>query len=271
MPRQRDAVVTQALIDGIAQRDVSVQEEVTEILKDRGAGVNVVRSFAGGARKEVAKRTAEYFHVSNDDLLLLSERIREPLVEWLSEPLYENLEFFRRAAAVLQKIYWDKFPLGLVTQTESSAVWAQFQFTRGDGSSLWRDYQDVLGLVGQYEDNRGFQYAECAGDYERIFQNAREIQNPKTRAYHLLCSKLGVRPAETISFEDTAAGVAAAKAAGVTCIGLLLPGSEQELGVADLVVRDSLSPLIPFADVFAWADPMETIAILKGKLHAAQA
>lgn len=264
-----DSDVTEEFITQIATRDRSVRPRLNEIIEARAHGISQVRAFAGGSRKEVARRTAQLFlgdpERGEEEVKLVAERIREPLIEWLSEPLEGNLRFFQATVAALKHTYWDAPLLGLVTQTESSAVWAQFQFTRDDGSSLWGEFTGLLELFAPYEKSRGLRYAECAGDYERLFPNAPAIRNPKTKAYQVLCAKLGTRPVDTISFEDTAAGVAAAKAAGVACIGLLLPESEQDLSAADLVVSDSLERLIPFADVFAWADPMEMIGILRAQ------
>ncbi|MEQ1849750.1 MAG: HAD family phosphatase [Candidatus Peribacteraceae bacterium] len=47
---------------------------------------------------------------------------------------------------------------------------------------------------------------------------------------------LGIAPKHCLVIEDARAGVEAAKAAGMTCIGLKSPGSEQDLSMADTVI-----------------------------------
>lgn len=48
----------------------------------------------------------------------------------------------------------------------------------------------------------------------------------------------GVRPEECLAFEDSLAGIAAAKAAGMTCVGVATTHHMDELSAADLVVPD---------------------------------
>ncbi|GAA3830249.1 HAD family hydrolase [Sphaerisporangium flaviroseum] len=48
----------------------------------------------------------------------------------------------------------------------------------------------------------------------------------------------GVRPEECVAFEDSLAGIAAAKAAGMTCVGVATTHHVSELSAADLVVSD---------------------------------
>ncbi|MEV7965195.1 HAD family phosphatase [Sphaerisporangium sp. NPDC088356] len=48
----------------------------------------------------------------------------------------------------------------------------------------------------------------------------------------------GARPGECVAFEDSLAGIAAAKAAGMTCVGVATTHHVSELSAADLVVSD---------------------------------
>jgi sugar-phosphatase len=64
---------------------------------------------------------------------------------------------------------------------------------------------------------------------------------PDPEGYLAGCRALGVEPARTVVFEDSPAGVAAAKAAGAYCVGI---GTSQPAGLlteADLVVPDLTS------------------------------
>jgi HAD superfamily hydrolase (TIGR01509 family) len=52
------------------------------------------------------------------------------------------------------------------------------------------------------------------------------------------CAALGVDPAQAVAFEDAPAGVAAAKAAGLACVGLTTTHAAEALAAADLIVPD---------------------------------
>jgi HAD superfamily hydrolase (TIGR01509 family) len=52
----------------------------------------------------------------------------------------------------------------------------------------------------------------------------------------LACAKLGVRPQDTVGFEDSPAGVAAMVAAGMPCVGIASSFEPEALAAADLVV-----------------------------------
>jgi HAD superfamily hydrolase (TIGR01509 family) len=65
---------------------------------------------------------------------------------------------------------------------------------------------------------------------------------PAPDIYRLVCARLGVSPSEALALEDSASGVAAAKAAGLTCIAVPL-FAETDVSAADAVV-DSLEDLL---------------------------
>ena len=65
---------------------------------------------------------------------------------------------------------------------------------------------------------------------------------PAPDIYLLVCEQLGVLPSEAVALEDSGSGVAAAKAAGLTCIGVP-QFAETDLSAADRVV-DSLEELL---------------------------
>jgi sugar-phosphatase len=65
------------------------------------------------------------------------------------------------------------------------------------------------------------------------------IGKPDPACYLLAAERLGIEPAACVVFEDSRAGVLAAKAAGMRCVGLAIPGkSTQDLSAADCVLAD---------------------------------
>ena len=62
---------------------------------------------------------------------------------------------------------------------------------------------------------------------------------PDPECFLLAARRLAVPPAQCMVFEDSAAGVRAAKAAGMACVALVREGRpRQDVSAADLVVRD---------------------------------
>ena len=71
-----------------------------------------------------------------------------------------------------------------------------------------------------------------------------DVTHPKPAPdiYLLACERLGVAPSDALALEDSASGVAAAKAAGLTCIGVP-QFAETNVSAADRVI-DSLEELL---------------------------
>jgi HAD superfamily hydrolase (TIGR01509 family) len=69
-----------------------------------------------------------------------------------------------------------------------------------------------------------------------------EHAKPAPDIYLLACERLGVQPSETVALEDSASGIAAAKAAGLTVIGVP-QYAETDASAADRVV-ESLEELL---------------------------
>ncbi len=69
-----------------------------------------------------------------------------------------------------------------------------------------------------------------------------EHAKPAPDIYLLACSRLGVIPSEALALEDSASGVTAAKAAGLTCIAVPM-FTETDVSAADRVI-DSLETLL---------------------------
>jgi len=66
---------------------------------------------------------------------------------------------------------------------------------------------------------------------------------PAPDIYFLVCERLGLEPEHVLALEDSAAGVASAKAAGLACIAVP-QFAETDVAAADRVI-DSLEELIP--------------------------
>ncbi|MGW2632489.1 HAD family hydrolase [Streptomyces chattanoogensis] len=61
---------------------------------------------------------------------------------------------------------------------------------------------------------------------------------PDPEGYLAACSALGVAPGRAVAFEDAPAGVAAARAAGMACVGVTTTHTRSDLRAADLVAPD---------------------------------
>jgi HAD superfamily hydrolase (TIGR01509 family) len=69
-----------------------------------------------------------------------------------------------------------------------------------------------------------------------------EHSKPAPDVYLLVCKRLGVLPADALALEDSPSGIAAAKAAGLTCIAVP-QFAETDVSAADRVI-DSLEELL---------------------------
>lgn len=69
-----------------------------------------------------------------------------------------------------------------------------------------------------------------------------EHSKPAPDLYLLACQRLGVAPADALALEDSSSGIAAAKAAGLTCIAVP-QFAETDVSTADRVI-DSLEELL---------------------------
>ncbi|MGC5013284.1 HAD family hydrolase [Streptosporangium sp. DT93] len=64
------------------------------------------------------------------------------------------------------------------------------------------------------------------------------VGKPDPEGFLLAASRLSVDPADCVVFEDSIAGIVAAKAAGMACVGVATTHAGTELTAADLVVAD---------------------------------
>lgn len=77
-----------------------------------------------------------------------------------------------------------------------------------------------------------------------VIVTAEDVEHPKPApdVYLAACARLGVSPADALALEDSAPGIAAAKAAGLTCIAVP-QFAETDVSVADRVIH-SLEELL---------------------------
>jgi HAD superfamily hydrolase (TIGR01509 family) len=78
-------------------------------------------------------------------------------------------------------------------------------------------------------------------DYFQVLVSADAIGKPKPAPdiYLKAARQLGVAPADCMALEDSANGIGAAKAAGMTCIGFYNPDSgDQDQSKADYIITD---------------------------------
>lgn len=105
-----------------------------------------------------------------------------------------------------------------------------------------------LGLVSNSPERfiyRALELVQMTGVFGSVI-SGHEVAAPKPEPHPYLaaCEQLGVEPGDSIALEDSPTGVAAARAAGLTVIGVpSLPGVTLEL--ADLVVESLQDPALP--------------------------
>lgn len=73
---------------------------------------------------------------------------------------------------------------------------------------------------------------------------------PDPQGYATGCARLGVAPREAVGFEDAPAGVAAVRAAGMTCVAVATTHEPDQLAHADVVVGDLTDVDWPHATAF---------------------
>lgn len=80
----------------------------------------------------------------------------------------------------------------------------------------------------------------AAGDVFEAVVTGDDVVNgkPDPEGYRAGCARLGVDPARAVAFEDSPAGVTAAKGAGLTCVALTTSRSHADLAAADVVMGD---------------------------------
>jgi sugar-phosphatase len=75
------------------------------------------------------------------------------------------------------------------------------------------------------------------------------VGKPDPQGFRMACERLGVPPRNSVGFEDSPAGVAAVKAAGMFCVAVTTTFSRDVLAEADLVVGDLTEVPWPIEEV----------------------
>jgi beta-phosphoglucomutase len=80
--------------------------------------------------------------------------------------------------------------------------------------------------------------AEIAGCFRTVVSSDQVSHGkPHPESYHLALERLGAAAGEAVAFEDTEAGVASAKAAGMRCIAVQRTLAAERLGRADELIE----------------------------------
>jgi phosphoglycolate phosphatase-like HAD superfamily hydrolase len=198
-----------------------------EILQD----ANLEKNFSANEFFATVLETCE--ELLGKKMLLEKRKANYDFVYQMSQPIKENISFFREA--VNQGIQW-----GLINQSERDKMQKHFI----------RDKELGIDVEGLFENRWIF----CIGT-EGVFS--------KVEGYEILCDRMNINPRDTLTFEDTALGVASAKKAGLLCVGL---GDEELLknSGADFVLSARyLDSLIPKISEFKKMDAKDFINFLK--------
>ncbi|MDQ1585834.1 MAG: validoxylamine 7-phosphate phosphatase [Actinomycetota bacterium] len=95
-------------------------------------------------------------------------------------------------------------------------------------TSAGRDY--AAGLLRELGVDEAFTTVVTGEDVSR--------GKPDPEGYLAACKSLGLDPAQVVGFEDSRAGVAAVKAAGMTCVAVATTQPARLLTEADIVIAD---------------------------------
>ncbi|MEV4741112.1 HAD family phosphatase [Streptomyces sp. NPDC049555] len=177
----------------------------TRLFRTHGLEVDdaLLASFVGRRGKEALADHVHRFPGSTVDELF------EEAVGYLNGPDIPAAYAVPGAEALVKLLAAEGVPMAVVT------------------SGLREHARELLTLVGGAE---LFSALITAEDVSR--------GKPDPEGYLAGCAALGVEPARAVAFEDAPAGVAAAKAAGMACVGITTTHSAAELRAADLVVPD---------------------------------
>ena len=78
------------------------------------------------------------------------------------------------------------------------------------------------------------------GKYFDSILSLEQVTKPKPdpEIYLLSAERLGVDPKKCVVFEDSPAGVAAAKGAGMKCVGIATGTTAEKLAAADVIIKN---------------------------------
>jgi HAD superfamily hydrolase (TIGR01509 family) len=155
--------------------------------------------------------TAEYFTRRFGAAPEEEESIRSEYMRLASDLFEQGVEISAGAVELIERLS-GAVPLGLASNTRRPQVQTILRST---------PFEDAFDTIVTGDDG---------------------TPKPEPDLYLLACRNLGVSPSDTVALEDSPTGVAAAMAAGLTCIGI--PSHpEERLAQADIVL-DSLTELL---------------------------
>jgi HAD superfamily hydrolase (TIGR01509 family) len=193
---------------------VAARHAVTLLATQYMDDLATVSTFEGKSRSEtLAAVWKTIMHgytgpATTRDVEAVRNDIKDSLISYTATPIAGTVEFIRAA-------HGRKLPLGLVTQAKLEDV-----------ESLARELEVPIEMFGA---------KECTGD--EFYAHMKGI-NPKAVAFAVACARLNIDPAASVACDDADAGIEAAVAVGLHCIGLRRPDSRQSFAKASLVVSD---------------------------------
>jgi HAD superfamily hydrolase (TIGR01509 family) len=197
-----------------AKARLVAQEAVTLLREQHVAALQTVSAFEGLSRRETleqAWRTLMQGYAgpaTKQDVETVRNDIKDALISYTSTPIAGTVEFIRAAAGL-------QLPIGLVTQAKLE------------------DVESLAGELGVPIDLFGAR--ECTGD--EFYAQMKDV-NQKAVAFAVACAKLNIDPATSVACDDADAGIEAAVAVGLHCIGLKRRDSRQSFAKASLVLND---------------------------------
>jgi HAD superfamily hydrolase (TIGR01509 family) len=157
--------------------------------------------------------TADYFADRLDRPRSEGPALVREMIELMHALVRRAVEARPGAVELVERLRADGVPLGLASNSPRFLV------------------DDALATAGLAD---AFDTIVTSDDVERA--------KPAPDIYLLACERLGVEPADALALEDSASGVTAAKAAGLTVIGVP-QFAETDVSAADRVI-DSLEELL---------------------------
>ncbi|RJL30553.1 HAD family phosphatase [Bailinhaonella thermotolerans] len=164
----------------------------------------LLREFMGRPGREVLAEKLEMF----GDEAEVEELWRE-VWSYGSHPDLPEVETVPGAAELVRAVHGSGSPTALVTS--ATRWWAEEMLTK-------LEVRELFPLVISAEDV--------------------SVGKPDPSGYLMAAERLAVDPSRCVVFEDSIAGITAAKAAGMACVGLTTTHEPHELAGADLVVAD---------------------------------
>ncbi|MEV7005743.1 HAD family phosphatase [Streptosporangium sp. NPDC051022] len=163
----------------------------------------LLRGFIGRRGRDVLAERAELFPGKRIDDLI------DEVVSFHNDPGLPEVEPVLGAADLVRRVA--EYGSSIAVVTSASRDWAEKRLAEvGVRDLVWTvvSAQDVT------------------------------VGKPDPEGFLLAAARLAVDPARCVAFEDSIAGIAAAKAAGMTCVGIATTHTDPELAEADLVVTD---------------------------------